>query len=79
MLHIVSNLSGLRSFRNFVRKEDAVLYLGNTVRDAREIECAGTYSIECDHSLQITEGIECIDYDEFVELVVTHINCVTWS
>ena len=82
MLHVVSNSAALDSCQRLVREEDAVLFMGKAAGSAKNMDCSATYAIEADlpHGrINPPQGVECIGYDKFVDLVVEHTNCVTWS
>ncbi len=82
MLHLVCSSDGLGSCQAYVRDEDAVLFMGQATEYVKRIDCSGTYVIESesiDGEFNPPQGVECIGYDKFVDLVVEHTNCVTWS
>lgn len=82
MLHLVCSSDGLNSCQRFVRFEDVVFFMGDATSFAKSMECEHTYVINCDSKRQertIPHGIDCVGYDELVDLVVEHSHSVSWS
>ena len=82
MLHIVSNPQGLASCERALQPEDSVLFAGDAAYSTKTTDCTATFVIEMDiegRGLKTPEGVTCISYDEFVDLIVATETSITWA
>ncbi|MXW06975.1 MAG: sulfurtransferase complex subunit TusB [Gammaproteobacteria bacterium] len=82
MLHLVSNSKGYSACKRSLLPDDNVLFLGNGVYVAEETACEQTYAILQDvkaRGLSLCAGVKGIDYDDFVQLVISTTSSVTWT
>lgn len=82
MLHLVSSSAGFPACKVSLLPNDKVLFLGDGVYVVEETACEQTYAILRDvnaRGLSLCEGVKGIDYDDFVQLVVSTPNSVTWT
>ncbi|MCY3540862.1 MAG: sulfurtransferase complex subunit TusB [Gammaproteobacteria bacterium] len=82
MLHLVSSSAGLSACKQSLHPDDKVLFLGDGVYVAEDTACKQTYAVLQDvnaRGLSLCEGVRGIDYDDFVQLVVSTPSSVTWT
>lgn len=82
MLHIVANPEGLASCENALQAKDSVVFAGDAAYSAKTTDCAATFVIDLDRKgrgLETPEGVTCISYDEFVDLIVATERSITWA
>ncbi len=82
MLHVVCNPQGFASCERALQAEDSVLFTGDAAYSAKTTDCAATYVIGMDidgRGLDPPEGVTCISYDEFVDLIVATETSITWA
>ena len=82
MLHIISSSDGYTACRKCVLPNDTVLFLGDGVYALQPTGCEKTFAILHDvtaRGVSLQSKVKAIDYDEFVELVVSTPSSVTWK
>lgn len=82
MLHVVCSPEGFSTCRKCLLPNDRVLFLGDGVYGLEPTECEQTFAILQDvtaRGVSLHSGVKGIDYDEFVELVVSTPSSVTWK
>lgn len=82
MLHIVSSSEGYSACRKCLFPSDKVLFLGDGVYALEPTACEQTFAILQDvtaRGISLHSSVKGIDYDEFVELVISTPSSVTWK
>lgn len=82
MLHIVTSVEGFSVCKRHVVSEDRVLFLGDGVYAMEPTACEQSFAILQDikaRRVSRHSEIKCIDYDEFVDLVISASSSVTWK
>lgn len=82
MLHLVSSSAGFSACKRSLLPDDNVLFLGDGVYAVEETACELTFAILRDvkaRGLSLCDGVKGIDYDDFVQLVVSTPSSVTWT
>lgn len=81
MLHIISNHHTLETCTPYICDNDEVLFVSDGVYTATRIKCTNVYALKDDvlaRAVVLPEGVNKIDIDQFVRLVVAHSNSITW-
>ncbi|MXZ43700.1 MAG: hypothetical protein F4Z01_01780 [Gammaproteobacteria bacterium] len=82
MLHIVTSIEGFSVCKRHVLPADRVLFLGDGVYAMAPTECEQSYALLQDikaRRVSRHSDVKCIDYDEFVDLVISASSSVTWK
>lgn len=82
MLHIVYSKAGLELCLEFLNPIDCVLFVGNGVYHAQELDCSFSYALTADvreKGIEIPANVRLISFADWVDLVVSTSKSATWK
>lgn len=82
MLHIVSSSEGYSACRKCLLPSDKVIFVGDGVYAVEPTDCEQSFAILQDvnaRGVSLHSSVMGIDYNQFVELVVSTPSSVTWK
>ncbi|MDE0092886.1 MAG: DsrH/TusB family sulfur metabolism protein [Gammaproteobacteria bacterium] len=82
MLHIVYSKTGLKLCSEIMNPTDCVLFVGNGVYEARELDCSNSYALASDvqgRGIEIPANIRLVSFEDWVDLIVNTSKSATWK
>lgn len=82
MLHIVYSKNGLKLCLEILNPEDYVLFVGNGVYHARELDCCLSYALAPDvqaRGIEIPAEVRLVSFDDWANLVANTPKSATWK
>jgi len=82
MLHIVYSKTGLELCLEILNPTDCVLFVGNGVYQAQELDCSNSYALASDiqeRGIEIPTNIRLVSFEDWIDLIVNTSKSATWK